>query len=177
MVRPLEEQIGKMNANRARKYQERIRKLRMIAPGMQYHCYELVVTIESGLCLASLMLLTTLVESNLRYSLIRLCNNSDAEIIYEEGRNGYSVLVDEAIAKGIITDKQSSRFKAYYKDIRIPLHHGLPRRTAVKLADSFCEDIFGSAIRNYRIEESINKSWLNLIGQGIALLEMLEVNA
>jgi len=178
-IRTLEEQFGKRHAGRARRLRSRIQNLAILAPGMHLHRYELDQCIEAGLALSSLMLTSSLVESNLRELLVRSDNRNEAEDVYEEStkpRWVHSRLVDEAVSRSLLTASQGERFKDFYASVRIPLHHGLPKRTAKKLGDTSMEEMFGHHGRDHRIENAFEDSWITLLGQATELLEIIDAS-
>lgn len=187
-IRKLEEQFEQETVDRIRALQSSLNSLPSIGGAVPHYVKELHYTLEAGLLLASLHLSLSFLELFVRETLISSMaqstgfgNDNDLEKSLEDGTNpqwNFYKMIDELRKLGILNGRDAEEIKEYYKQIRIPVHHGLTRRFIRNLdlytgEDSgiFMEDLFLSrSTRPHDLEEHLEDNGIMLIEQIIAFI-------
>lgn len=198
-LRPLEEQFTKQTLLRIRKLQADLDSLPYVEGAGRYYSKELKNALEAGLLLASLHLAASLLEIFVRDLLIfntaKQTNDSkkqildELEIYYEDSTKPkqwfFSNIVDELQNQRIISDLDAKNVKAYYQDIRIPIHHGLTRRflrghkSQIMKSESFdiSEMLFlGRTLRGHSLEELLEQRGISLVMKVVVFMKKYSYN-
>jgi hypothetical protein len=198
-LRPLEEQFTKRTLLRIRKLQADLDSLPCREGAGRYYSKELKYALEAGLLLASLHLAASLLELYVRDLLIiSTAKKTDdrkkqildeLEIYYEDSTNPkqwfFSNIVDELQNQKIISDLDAKNVKAYYQDIRIPIHHGLTRRflrgskSPIKKTESFDIDemlFLGRTLRGHSLEEQLEQRGISLVKKVVVFMKKYSYN-
>ena len=182
-IRRLDEQFEAQTVLRLRAIQASIASLPFKGGAGRYYAKELIYSIEAGLLLASLHIISSLLELFVRDLLISVSANrstrsdvniNDIERKYEDESKPlwtFSKMLDALSTQNIIGRADVDALKSFYRDVRIPLYHGLTRRF-VRIHDGYAPetdtensfDIFlGRTIRAHRIEDHLEESAISLL--------------
>jgi hypothetical protein len=136
--RSIEEQFEPEVAARLRDFQRRLEAVRTTGEASDYFIFEALSCLDRGLLLAALQLITATVELRAREILIQLIITelpdrkgpaNWIEISLEEGRDYlFGGILAALETRGAIGPDERQQLKDIYRDIRIPLHHGIVRR-------------------------------------------------
>jgi hypothetical protein len=136
--RSIEEQFEPDVAERLRDFQRRLEAVRTTAEASDYFIFEAISCLDRGLLLATLQLATATLELRAREILIqhtiaalphRRGPAHHIEVSVEEDR-GYLFygMLAALETRGVITAEAHQELKHIYREIRIPLHHGIVGR-------------------------------------------------
>lgn len=139
-LRQLERQFRRRTVDRIRAIQARLDSLSTTHSVLRYFIVEAQRTLEGGLLLPALLVVTTLLELRVRLAVLdhRLLGmsgkrrkTSAGKILreIEEDRSfGFAKMLDELHKAKIITNVDKNRLTNLYKSTRIPLHHAITGR-------------------------------------------------
>jgi hypothetical protein len=134
MIRPLNQQFDAEAVRSIRALIDRIGRLYLPTGSSRYYAVELAHCLEAGLLLGSLHVAASLLELVVRGTIAeRLAmahsKPTDWEHRLEEMRHlGFSKLIDYLVNAGLFEEADGDSAKGFYNAVRIPIHHGLPRR-------------------------------------------------
>lgn len=144
MPRPLEQQFSASKVKRIRDIQNLYKSLRFRSGAAPYYNSEIVKCLEAGLLLAAMQVSTALLELFVRDLLIiveykktssnapKVVDRTLAKIErdIEDGRPhlDFSKIVSELVQQKVISPKDREKISNLYRDVRIPLQHGITRR-------------------------------------------------
>lgn len=180
-IRPLEKQFNKQTVRRIRKVQFRLQEIALLDGANNTYASELINTLEAGLLLSSVHITATFLESFARDLLLfsyvneltdkrkrisarrKLLGLVEQEL--EEGKKpqwSFSNIMNKLVERKVITEAKALLLRQYYKDVRIPLHHGLSRRV-INIEDDFFEAVFARIGRSKQLESWIKEESLSII--------------
>lgn len=157
MIRPLEEQFNYEKVKQIRLLIEAFRELDIPSGAGTYFRYEIVRSLEAGLLLAAIELSASLLELVVRDLVAKLREKKEGPLqkygsyfsafkrrldLENDRRMMFLKLLDELESNAIITSENADPVRKFYKDVRIPLHHGLPGRYVSKSQQSPSDDLF-----------------------------------
>ena len=178
LLRPLEKQFEAQTVKKIREQIESFRKLNLPHGPCHYYAFEIMRALEAGLLLAAIELTASLLELSLR-DLVFLNREKNAIPNHEFGpifgqsarrldleyeRNVmFTQLIDEIESAGLASSNDTEPIKKFYKETRIPIHHGLPGRYVAKSKEcpsgDFFSVLFSTEIHSF--EDALEKSALD----------------
>ena len=184
-MRPLEKQFEPEKAAHLKKLAGRLSQFSFPPGASRYYGLELVSCIEAGALLGALIVGSSLLELYVRALVVnhsskaRLSTASKQKSLegtLEENRHiGFEELIDNLVSAGLFKKSDSKNAKALYKNIRIPLLHGLPRRFVRQHQNSFAEDfslLLGrEAISSSELETIIEDHALEYLENIVGIIE------
>lgn len=197
-LRSLDDQFEEQTVERIRALQTNLILLARTNDVVRSYATELRYSLEAGLLLASIHLVASLLEIVIRelvlYSFVTgteanaqltaptLVLLEEWERKLEDGAQpqwSFSLMVKELEKQDIIESTDAENIKSYYKNIRIPIHHGLTRRFLRGHKDTEMEPIdsniwelltFGRPLRAHNLEERLEDEAIGLIEQAVAFM-------
>lgn len=176
MVRPLQEQFEPETVDRIGKLKIAFQSLPFQGEPARYLTREIVGCLEAGLLLAAVQVALSLLEMFFRELLVVVLfkEKYDEDIpsahllldrIRQQIEDGRSprydlyLILDQLTKRGIVEKRDAGGIKTLYKNVRIPIHHGLTRRF-VKLSmgssgNEELEQLFLSLARFQQFDEMI----------------------
>jgi hypothetical protein len=139
-IRPLEQQFEDEKVIKIREIQGQFQSLRFPTGAGSYYTKEVINCLEAGLLLAALQVATALLELFVRDLLVAetykkefprgLKKLGKIERDIEDGRPRFDFnrIISELAEDNIIEEEDKEKIYSVYKNVRIPLHHGLTRR-------------------------------------------------
>jgi hypothetical protein len=185
MLRPLEKQFEPVKAARLKRLVERLSQFSFPPGASRYYGLELASCIEAGALLAALVVGSSLLELYVRALVVNYASRArlsetpkhkSLESALEENRKiGFGKLVDNLVLAGLFEKSDGESAKELYKNIRIPLLHGLPRRFVHQHQSSFAEDLallFGrEAISSSELEAIVEDHALEYLEDIVGIIE------
>ncbi|MDD2389514.1 MAG: hypothetical protein PHP23_07270 [Desulfobacterales bacterium] len=185
MIRGYEEQFKGKIVKQIQGLLCRINSIKLSQKVSRYYLVDLSLCLQAGALLGALHLSSTILELTIREMVIKLTtdalpktnNNRNIEKELEDKRHlGFSKLVEILESEGFFDSKDAELSLQFYKDVRIPLHHGLPRRFVSNHDDflfDFHEKIFGGTYHTtmHDFERVIEEKSLSLIETAIGIIE------
>ncbi len=141
-LRPIEEQFAAPTVMRIRQLIQRAENFRRRAPegATKYYFAEVSVTLEAGALLGSLYLAATALELFVRALIVDRVSSGGTWVSYsadtmtyqerlEQDRGfGFQKMLDHLVDVGLFRLEDAEAAKRFYKEVRIPLAHGLLER-------------------------------------------------
>jgi hypothetical protein len=143
LLRPLEQQFEAETVTKIRLLIEAFRALDVPAGPGRYYMSEIARSLEAGLLLAAIELSASLLELVVRELVARLQEqNADPhqefgpyfgastrrlDLEYDR-RLMFTQLLDKLESSSVVKSEDAALVRKFYKETRIPLHHGLPGR-------------------------------------------------
>ena len=178
LLRPLEKQFEAQTVKKIREQIESFRKLNLPYGPCHYYVFEIMRALEAGLLLAAIELSASLLELSLRELVFinreksAIPNNEFGPFLGQSARRldleyerkvMFTQLVDELESTGFASPSDTEPIKKFYKQTRIPIHHGLPGRYAAKSKEcpsgDFFSVLFSTNIHSF--EDALEKSALD----------------
>jgi hypothetical protein len=174
MIRPLEEQFARRKVKLIRVIQAEFQSIPYHFPIERYFAKELNGCLEAGLLLAAIGIAASLLEIFARNLLIEALTNAQTandksarEIINQiervieddRPRHVFALIIKTLKEMTIIEESDAENIENFYKDIRIPIHHGITRRfvrgSRHKTEDEWLTLYLDIEFRFHRIEDVI----------------------
>lgn len=185
MLRPLDKQFEPEKAARLVQLSERISKFAFPPGASRYYGVEFASCIEAGALLGALVVGSSLLELYVRALVVHFASRArqpkahsqkSLEGSLEENRKiSFAELVDNLVSAGLFDKSDGESAKELYKNIRIPLLHGLPRRFVRQHQNSFAEDLalmLGSeAISSSELESIIEDYAVEYLESIVGIIE------
>lgn len=185
MIRTLEKQFEPEKASRLRLLIERLHKLSYQPGASRYYGLELASCIEAGALLGALIVGSSLLELHVRgliinYSFTALRTTSpkiiNLESSLEENRSiGFDKLVDSLVLVELFNKDDGELVKKLYKNVRIPLLHGLPRRFVHQHLEPFMEELWSylgkEVISSHELEDTIEDHAVEYLEEIVGIIE------
>ena len=150
MIRPLEEQFEPDKCVEIRNLVAKFSALPFKEGACRYFALEVTGCLEAGLLLAAVSVACLLLETFFRELLIihrlqsagpktnrwedtrQLFNKFEKEAEDGRPRLHFDKIVDQLVGD-VLDSTEAEDIKKFYKDVRVPIHHGLPRRLIAKI--------------------------------------------
>ncbi|MBI3938978.1 MAG: hypothetical protein HY323_18550 [Betaproteobacteria bacterium] len=151
MLRSLEKQFEPKKAARLKRLVERLSQFSFPPGASRYYGLELASCIQAGALLGALVVGSSLLELYVRALVVNHSHTvrqsiaprkKSLEGTLEDNRKvGFEELIDNLALVGLFEKADSESAKALYKNVRIPLLHGLSRRFVRQHQEPFAEDL------------------------------------
>lgn len=184
MIRDFEEQFEGDTVLKIQDLLRRIESIKLHYGVSRYYVVDLSLCLQAGALLGALHVAASLLEITVREMVIEHAtealpesnNKINLQKELEEKRHlGFKQLVEELKTAGLFDSKDAELAKQFYNDVRIPIHHGLPRRFVSKHNDilKFFEEITGGTYQTtmHDFEGVIEEEALSLIETAIGIIE------
>ena len=178
LLRPLEKQFEAKTVKKIREQIESFRNLNLPGGPCHYYVIEIMRALEAGLLLAAIELSASLLELSLRELVFfnreksvisdhefgpflgKLARRFDLE--YERNMM-FTQLMDELESTGFASHNDTESIKRFYKETRIPIHHGLSGRYVAKSQECPSGDFFSvlSSTSIHSFEDALEKNTLD----------------
>jgi hypothetical protein len=156
LSRPLEQQFKAKTVTKIRGLIKSLQSLNVPAGPSNYYVFEIIRALETDLLLAAVELAASLLELMVRELVARL-REKNAYLNHEIGpylgasarrldleyerHLMFHQLVDELESSGIVTSANADLVRKFYREIRIPLQHGLTLRYVSQSQNSPSSDL------------------------------------
>lgn len=143
MIRKLDEQFESDTVKQIRSLIERLESIPFPEGASNYYAKELCYCLEAGALLASLHIAGALLEVTIRSLIVQRSMEAKSQRPPEEDRQdiptleeeleerkdlSFYELCDTLVQHGFFDAEDAERAKDLYREVRIPIHHGLPIR-------------------------------------------------
>jgi hypothetical protein len=157
-VRPLEAQFNKVTITRIRALQARVSAIQTQCVAPRYLTVEIGRCLEAGLLLAALQVSCSVWEFTVRIALVKARaahagsasgadqarDSSNLLTAAEDHRQlTFSPMVSELASNGVLSNAEAKVMQDLYRDVRIPLHHGIVGRYVRERSDTTFGDLVG----------------------------------
>ena len=189
-IRPIEQQFENEKIIKIREIQRQSQSLRFQTGAGPYYTKEVIKCLEAGLLLAALQVATALLELFVRDLLIieiykkefpegltssdyRKLGKIEKDIEDGHPRFYFNKIISELAKDNIIKEQDREKIYSVYKNVRIPLHHGLTRRfvrlfSKVEIDDENDDPLVDTIFlrksgRDHDLEEVLEDNTLNYL--------------
>ncbi len=185
MLRLLEKQFDPKKAAQLKKLSERLRKFSFPPGASRYYALELASCIEAGALLGALVVGSALLELYVRALVVSNASTvrqsaplrkKNLESLLEEKKNlSFAGLIDNLVSVGLFEKDDGESAKTLYKNIRIPLLHGLARRFVRQHQEPFGDELSlllgDKAISSSDLEKIIEDHALEYLEKLVGIIE------
>ena len=158
MIRPLEEQFAPKKLKQIREIQAHFRSIPYRFSIERYSAKELHRCLEAGLLLAAIGIAASLLEIFARNLLVsaqfanaqivdaksarEIINRIERAIEDDKPRHDFALIVNKLKTMAIIEESDAENIQTFYKNIRIPIHHGITQRFVRESKQIAEDDVF-----------------------------------
>ena len=193
MSRDYKKQFDKKTVERIDNCLDRLNHLRFSGQTSHYYKVDLDLCLRGGALLGALHVASSLLEMVVREIAIKKSSSDDnnqqsttknAQRELEGKRHiTFKTIIDDLSKAALINPELSSKSKAFYDYVRIPIHHGLPlrfveRNTKLDEEHKLLCEIFGHdcdfsdfSVDMHTFEDVVEKITVDLVAESITLLE------
>jgi hypothetical protein len=187
LLRPLEQQFEAETVTKIRLLIEAFRALEVPAGPGRYYMSEIARSLEAGLLLAAIELSASLLELVVRELVARL-QEQNADPRHEFGphlgarsrrldleydrHSMFTQLLDKLESSSVVKSEDAALVRKFYKETRIPLHHGLPGRYVSRSQQRPTNDLIAvlSVASRHSFEQALEQRAIEELGRVVNFL-------